>query len=274
MSTSVISTQFLTRANGRIAYDVSGPADGRLLVLAPGMGDVRSAFRFLTPLLVEAGYRVVTCDVRGQGESSVPWSEYGCRVTGEDLLELVWHLGGKAVLVGHSSSASSVIWAAAQAPEAITGLVVMSPFLHRPQLNLLLRAAQFLVTHNPTLWLTYYSSLYKAGKPADFAGYRKALKTNLRESGRMAATAGLIDTHADCNARIRELRQPVLLTMGTADPDFPDATAEARADEVLIAAHTTVTLQLIEGAGHYPHAECPEATAAAILDYLQVVARA
>jgi pimeloyl-ACP methyl ester carboxylesterase len=263
-----MSTQLLTRPGGRIAYDVSGPADGPLLVLAPGMGDVRAAFRFVTPLLVEAGYRVVTCDVRGQGESSVPWDEYGCRATGEDLLELVWHLGGKAVLVGHSSSASSVIWAAAQAPEAVEGLVVMSPFLHRPKLNLFLRAAQYLVTHSPTLWLTYYSSLYKAGKPADFADYRKALKRNLRESGRMAATAGLLDTHADCNARIPELRVPVLLTMGTADPDFPDAVAEARADEALIGAHTSVTLQLIEGAGHYPHAECPDATATAILAFL------
>jgi pimeloyl-ACP methyl ester carboxylesterase len=272
-----MSTQFLTRPSGRIAYDVSGPADGPLLVLAPGMGDVRAAFRFVTPLLVEAGYRVATCDGRGLGESSVPWDEYGCRVTGEDLLALLQHLGGpggKAVLVGHSSSASSVIWAAAQAPEAVERVVVMSPFLHEPKLNPLLRAAQYLVTHSATLWLTYYSSLYKAGKPADFADYRKALKTNLRESGRMAATAGLIDTHADCNARIPELRQPVLLTMGTADPDFPDAVAEARADEELIGAHTSVTLQLIQGAGHYPHAECPDATAAAILAFLTASAHA
>jgi pimeloyl-ACP methyl ester carboxylesterase len=269
-----MSTQFLSCRGGRIAYDVTGPADGRLLVLAPGMGDLRAAFRFVTPLLVEAGYRVATCDVRGQGESSVPWDEYGCRVTGEDLLELVRQLGGKAVLVGHSSSASSVVWAAAQAPEVVESVVVMSPFLHRPKLSLLLRAAQFLVTHNPTLWLTYYSSLYKAGKPADFAGYRKALKTNLREPGRMAATAGLLDTHADCNARIPELSQPVLLTMGTADPDFPDATAEARADEALVGAYTAVTLQLIEGAGHYPHAERPDATAAAILAFLTAAAHA
>jgi pimeloyl-ACP methyl ester carboxylesterase len=269
-----MNTQFLTRAGGRIAYDVQGPADGRLLVLAPGMGDVRAAFRFLVPTLVEAGYRVATCDVRGQGKSSVPWDEYGCRVTGEDLLELVRHLGDKATLIGHSSSASSVIWAAAEAPEAVEALVVMSPFLHRPDLGPLLRAAQFLVTHSPTLWLAYYSSLYKAGKPADFTAYRRALKANLREQGRMAATAGLLDTHADCNARIPELRCPVLLLMGSADPDFKDATAEARADEQLIGAHTDVTLQMIDGAGHYPHAELPAATGAAILGHVRKVARA
>src|SRR5947209_6787779 len=104
------ATQFLSRSEGRIAYDLTGPQDGPLLILAPGMGDVRAAFRYLTPMLVDAGYRVATCDVRGQGESSVPWAEYGCRVTGEDLLALARHLGGRATLVGHSSSASSVMW--------------------------------------------------------------------------------------------------------------------------------------------------------------------
>lgn len=268
------TTQFLTRADGRIAYDVSGPEDAPLLVLAPGMGDVRAAYRFLTPLLVEAGFRVAVCDVRGQGESSVPWPEYGCRVTGEDLLALVRHLGGKATLVGHSSSASSVIWAAAEAPGLIEGIAVMSPFLHSVKLNPVMRMAQHLVTHSPRLWLMYYSSLYKAGKPADFAAYRDALKANLSEPGRMAATAGLIETHADCNARIPELRIPVLVTMGTADPDFPDATAEAQADLTLIAEHTTAELQLVSGAGHYPHAERPEILAAALVGFLARVPHA
>ena len=268
------TTQFLTRADGRIAYDLSGPADGPLLVLAPGMGDVRAAFRFLTPKLVDAGYRVAICDVRGQGESSVPWPEYGCRLTGEDLVALVRHLGGRATLVGHSSSASSVIWAAAEAPGQIEAVVVMSPFLTERKLNPVLRAAQWLVTHNPSLWLAYYSSLYKAGKPADWDSYRKALKTNLREPGRMAATAALPSTHADCVARIPELTVPVLLTMGTADPDFPDAAGEARADLALVSAYTNTQLELIEGAGHYPHAERPEAVAAALVGFLASVPRA
>jgi pimeloyl-ACP methyl ester carboxylesterase len=267
-------TEHLRLAGGTIAYDVAGPADGRLVVLAHGMGDTRAAFRFVVPVLVAAGYRVATADLRGHGESSVPWSSYGCRVTGEDLLALARHLGGAATLVGHSSSASSVIWAAAEDPEAVQAIVVASPFLHQPELTPLLRAAQWLVVRSPSLWLAYYTSLYKAGKPADFPAYRKALKATLRGKGRMAATAGLIETHADCNARIPELRVPVLLTMGTADPDFKDAAAEAALDERELAEHTPVRMQLVEGAGHYPHAEVPEAYARLLVEFLGAAARA
>ena len=267
-------TEYLALPGGRIAYDLAGPAEGRLVVLAHGMGDTRRAFRFVVPALAAAGYRVAVPDTRGHGESSVPWSEYGCRVTGEDLLALVRHLGGRATLVGHSSSASSALWAAAEDPAAIEAVVLASPFLHQPHLSPPLRAAQYAVTHSPALWLTYYSSLYKAGKPADFAAYRTALKATLREKGRMAATAGLLGTHDECNARVPELKVPVLLTMGSADPDFKDARAEAELDEREVGAHTDVQLAVLDAAGHYPHAEVPEAYTERLLLFLAQTARA
>ncbi len=40
-------TQFLDLKDGRLAYDVTGT--GPLIVLAPGMGDRRQAYRFLAP---------------------------------------------------------------------------------------------------------------------------------------------------------------------------------------------------------------------------------
>jgi alpha-beta hydrolase superfamily lysophospholipase len=57
-------TEFLDIDGGRIAYDVTG--EGSLVVLAHGMGDNRNAYRFLVPLLAEAGYRVANTDLRGQ----------------------------------------------------------------------------------------------------------------------------------------------------------------------------------------------------------------
>ena len=65
--TSVQQTVYLTRPDGRIGYDVSG--DGRLVVLVPGMGDLRAAYRFLAPAVREAGYRVACTDLRGHGDS-------------------------------------------------------------------------------------------------------------------------------------------------------------------------------------------------------------
>ena len=64
-----VETQFLDLPGGRLAYDLTGPDDAALVLCVAGMGDRRAAFRFLTPKLVEAGYRVVCLDQRGHGQS-------------------------------------------------------------------------------------------------------------------------------------------------------------------------------------------------------------
>ena len=61
------NTSYLTRPEGRIGYDIGG--DGPLVLLVPGMGDLRAAYRFLAPALREAGYRVACTDLRGHGDS-------------------------------------------------------------------------------------------------------------------------------------------------------------------------------------------------------------
>ncbi len=46
-------TEFLDHEGGRLSYDVTG--DGPLVVLSPGMGDLRQSYRFLAPRLAQAG---------------------------------------------------------------------------------------------------------------------------------------------------------------------------------------------------------------------------
>ena len=96
-------TEYLDIEGGRIAYDEIG--SGPLVVLSHGIGDRRQVYRFLGPKLAQAGYRVVSADLRGHGESSMGWKS----VTGTDaisrtdiagdLLALIRHLGGPAALV-------------------------------------------------------------------------------------------------------------------------------------------------------------------------------
>jgi alpha-beta hydrolase superfamily lysophospholipase len=69
------STSCLALTERWLAYDVDG--DGPLVVLVPGMGDLRAAYRFLAPRLREAGYRVACTDLRGHGDSDVSFSSYG-----------------------------------------------------------------------------------------------------------------------------------------------------------------------------------------------------
>jgi pimeloyl-ACP methyl ester carboxylesterase len=63
------------------------------------------------------------------------------------------------------------------------------------------------------------------------------------------------------------VRQPVLVLMGSKDPDFPDPGAEARAARRLFG---TAEARMIEESGHYPHADRPQRMADELLGFLAV----
>lgn len=81
-----MTISFLDRGEGRIAYEVQG--DGPLVVCVPGMGDLRAAYRFLAPALIDAGYRVAVMDLRGHGDSDDGFSSYDDAATAGDMLAL------------------------------------------------------------------------------------------------------------------------------------------------------------------------------------------
>src|SRR3954452_6121285 len=122
-------TENLRIGKNTIAYDVTG--EGPLVVLAHGIGDSRHAYRFLVPGLVAAGYRVANVDIRGCGDSSLGWDGYSRTDIAGDLVALIRHLGGPAVIVGQSISGGAATVAAATAPELLTGLVELAPFTRK-----------------------------------------------------------------------------------------------------------------------------------------------
>ena len=109
-------TEHLTLGENTIAYDLIG--EGPLVVLAHGIGDSRHSYRFVAPALAAAGYRVANVDIRGCGESSLGWDGYSRTDIAGDLVALVRHLGGPAVIIGQSISGGAATIAAATAPDA------------------------------------------------------------------------------------------------------------------------------------------------------------
>lgn len=255
----------VVRDGGSLAYEVHGA--GPLVVLAHGMGENRATFRHLVPRLVAAGYRVASVDVRGHGDSSPHWPTYAPAEVGGDLLAVVRALGGgPATLVGSSSSGAAVVFAAADAPDLVSGVVQVSPFVAEPKPNPAMRLAQAAVLRSPRLFGMFHRTLFPCGRPADDAAYRKEMVARLR--GRMAAVRGVVAPAAPhWTARAAAVRQPVLVLMGTKDPDFPDPGAEARAARRLFA---TAEARMIADSGHYPHADQPDATAADLIEFLTV----
>lgn len=98
-----METQYFERPEGILAYSDYG-GNGELVLMLPGMGALRSEYRFLAPKVSEAGYRAVAVDLRGHGESSVPWKAYDVPSTGDDIVALIEHLEAKtARIIEHHS---------------------------------------------------------------------------------------------------------------------------------------------------------------------------
>ncbi|MET9464299.1 alpha/beta hydrolase [Streptomyces sp. NPDC006544] len=271
-------TNFLSIGDGRLAYEVTG--EGPLIVLAHGMGDNRGAFRETAALLVAAGYRVAATDLRGHGESSTGWASYTRTDTAGDLLALIRHLGGPAVIVGHSFAGGSATIAAAQEPELVSAIVEISPFTRAQKIDfgalgsnaryrkgmLLLMGAGML--RSAGVWQRYLDHAYPGARPAGHAEHLAAVDADLRRPGRMAVVAKMgLSAPTDAGARLGGITCPALVIEGTLDCDWADPRAEGEAVVAGMPAGLG-RVELIAGAGHYAHAQFPAETAAAVLSFL------
>jgi pimeloyl-ACP methyl ester carboxylesterase len=267
----VQTTRFLARPDGRISYDVTGT--GPLVVLVPGMGDLRSAYRYLAPVLAAAGYQVACTDLRGHGESDTTFASYGDADTAGDVSALIEELGGPAVIVGNSMGAGAAVLAAAGHPELVSGLVLVGPWVRNGANGTLQRALFRLVMARPwaaAAWKFYLPKLYAGQRPGDFEDYRDQLVANLHRPGYAKAFSLTTRTdHALAEARLADVTQPAMVIMGELDPDFPDAAAEAH----WIGQTLHGEVVMVPDAAHYPQSQQPSLTADAIIRFLASVHR-
>lgn len=261
-------THFVAVDGGRIAYDDTG-GTGPLILAIPGMGDLRSEYRFIRPALQQAGYRVVTMDVRGFGETSVQWKDYSAHAVGRDALALLNHINaGPAVVLGNSFAAGSALWMAHDAPTSVSGVVLLGPIVRDQKVSWFGKAALDVGFSGPWrvwFWTTYWDSLFPSKKPVDQSQAKEALTRNLREPGRMDALQSMVNlSKADTAAILPQSKVRTLVVMGTRDPDFPDAREEAK----WLAGQLGAESLIVEGAGHYPHAEMPDLVAKELLRFI------
>ena len=273
MTTSNASDlRFLARPDGRLSYTVSGA--GPLIVAVPSMGDLRDSYRELSGPLVDAGFRVAVMDLGGHGDSDTTFHRFGDQVTADDILALIDELGGPAVIIGNSLAGSAAPLADAARPDAVAGMVLLSPFLREgasAAALVMARIAYRVLFARPwgaAMWANYYVKTLNRGTAAPWLGeHAAALRASMREPGRLRSFRELaiqLD-HSAVEPRLPEVTAPSLTIIGSRDPDFRDPAAELAFAADALHGETL----LVEDAAHYPHAARPEIVTPRVLAFVE-----
>lgn len=95
--------QFRGAAGNNLAADASGPLDGPPVLLLHGGGQTRHSWAKARVALAGRGYRAISIDARGHGESDwIANGDYSFQAQINDLLCLIEQVAGRPALVGAS----------------------------------------------------------------------------------------------------------------------------------------------------------------------------
>ena len=110
-----------------LAADALGPYDGPSVLLAHGGGQTRHSWSGAARDLAARGWRVITLDLRGHGDSQwSPQGDYRLERFAEDLVCVADQLGGKPALVGASLGGLAGLYAETSiAPGSFSSLTLV-----------------------------------------------------------------------------------------------------------------------------------------------------
>ena len=121
-------THWFTGGDGqRLAADLYGPEEGTPVLLIGGMGQTRHSWRRAALRLADGGYRAITLDFRGHGESDrAPNGDYSYPRQIADITAVSRQVGRPMVLVGNSLGGKiSLAAAGGGGPEVAAALVLV-----------------------------------------------------------------------------------------------------------------------------------------------------
>jgi pimeloyl-ACP methyl ester carboxylesterase len=117
MASESVTVKFVVadQAGHKVAYTDTGKLNSThpVIILIPGIGDLRSQYRFLSPRF-EKHHRVLTIDLRGLGDSDVGFDGYAPHQVGADIVQLIAKekitASQGVILVGNSMGAAASEW--------------------------------------------------------------------------------------------------------------------------------------------------------------------
>lgn len=253
----------------KLNHTISGQADGLPVVLAHGLFGQGRNLGAIARRLGERR-RVVTLDMRNHGDS--PHSEvHSYPAMAGDLAELIEDLGGRADLVGHSMGGKAAMVLAQDRPQLLRKLVVMdiAPLAYTHSQNHLVDAME-------TLDLGTVSRRSEADRGLAAAIPDPGLRAFLLQSldlkaepprwrlnlavlrAQMAGITGWPD-----GVPKGRFEGPAMAMTG-ARSDY----VEADGQEALRAWFPQIRIVTLKDAGHWMHADAPEAVADTLAAFL------
>lgn len=186
------------------------------------------------------------------------------------------HITAPVLLIGNSLSAACAVTVAAEHPTRFIGIVTLGGFFRDMPKDTFFRPVSHLLFNRlwgQPAWVSAFKGFF-AQPPADLPAYTDAVKAKMLSNCSHAGIIGSMIRATKDHAwnKIETVELPVLLIMGSHDPDFKDPIKETD----FVASHLTkshsVQNVIIDQAGHYPHVEMPEDVANAILKFVKTIA--
>jgi pimeloyl-ACP methyl ester carboxylesterase len=120
---------YVQLSQGMTHYELSGPTDGKIVVLIHGASLSMWVWDRQVKPLQEAGFQVLRYDHYGRGLSDYPYLSYDRELYRNQLMELLdtLHINKKVSIICHSFGGLVTSYFAATHPEKINKLIFISP---------------------------------------------------------------------------------------------------------------------------------------------------
>ena len=235
---------------------------GRPVVLIHGWPLSGRSWENQVPALVDAGYRVITYDRRGFGESSQPWNGYDYDTFAADLDALLQHLNLTDVaLVGFSMGGGEVVryigtYGTARVSRAVLASAV-PPYLFKSADNTggglddatIASFEQGVKADRLAFLDGFVENFFAAGDKSDLVS--TPLKEYARDIAAFASPKGTLDCIAafgrtDFRGDVAKVNVPTLVIHGDHDAIVPFEVSGKRSAEFIEGS----TLHVVEGGPH------------------------
>ncbi|MDQ6688579.1 MAG: alpha/beta hydrolase [Actinomycetota bacterium] len=268
-----------TENNAPIELHYEDYGTGKPVVLIHGWPLSGRSWENQVPALVDAGYRAITYDRRGFGDSSQPWGGYDYDTFASDLHTLLEHLDlREATLVGFSMGGGEVArYIGAYGTERIAKAVLASavpPCLYKSADNpdgALDDAAiaGFLsgVSHDRIAFLDEFTTgFFTSGSDLKVSEAQRVYARDIAAFASPKGTADCITAfgHTDFRDDLAKITVPTLVIHGDSDAIVPFPASGKRAHDAIPGSELVV----IKGGPHGINASHPKAFNDALLAFL------